>query len=266
VTASASRRTLAGRNVVVTRPADQAEALVRLLAERGARPFVAPTIRVTPADAAELDRAVSELSHRSFAWLILTSRAGVEALFERSRVAGVEPRELPVHVAAVGAGTARALAEWDVTPDLVPTTFTTEALGQAFPAGSGRVLLARADIAPEGLEAALEAKGWIPERVDAYRTEVAETIPEDVSRALGDGVVDAVTFTSASTVRGFLRLLGEEAGSLFARANAPAIVCIGPVTAREAESGGLVVDGIAHPHTIEGLVAALERILGPQAG
>ncbi len=132
------------------------------------------------------------------------------------------------------------------------------------PEGTGRVLLARADIAPDGLETVLQAKGWSPERVDAYRTELATEIPSVVRKALEAGAVDAVTFTSASTVRGFLQAAGHSAEPGLPFARRPAVVCIGPVTAREAEYGGLVVDAIAGPHTIEGLVRALEHVLSPR--
>jgi uroporphyrinogen-III synthase len=70
--------------------------------------------------------------------------------------------------------------------------------------------------------------------------------------------VDAVTFTSASTVRGFVGALGTLKGN-------PRVVCIGPVTAREAREHGLRVHAVASPHTIEGLVAAVERALTPRA-
>jgi uroporphyrinogen-III synthase len=69
--------------------------------------------------------------------------------------------------------------------------------------------------------------------------------------------VDAVTFTSASTVRGFVRALGAVKG-------APKVVCIGPVTAREARAHGLTVHAVATPHTVEGLVEAVERALAPR--
>jgi uroporphyrinogen-III synthase len=259
-------RTLDGRTVLVTRPADQAAELVGLLERRGARPLVAPAIRVIPADPSELDRTLARLVAGEFDWLVLTSRAGVDALFERARTGGIGPGELPVRVAAVGAGTAAALVPWGVAAEVVPETFTTEALGEAFPEGSGRVLLARADIAPEGLEASLAGKGWTTERVVAYRTQLADSMPGEARAALLQGRIDAVTFTSASTVRGFLRAAGGDGVPTLGGAGRPAVVCIGPVTAEEANSGGLVVDAVAVPHTIEGLVAALERVLGPPAG
>src|SRR5207245_1090002 len=82
--------------------------------------------------------------------------------------AGIEASAPPASVAVVGDGTAGALRDRGVEPALVPGTFTTEALGRAMPTGTGRVLLARADIAPDGLQGALSAKGWTPVRVDAY--------------------------------------------------------------------------------------------------
>ncbi len=118
------------------------------------------------------------------------------------------------------------------------------------------MLCARADIAPEGLERAFEAKGWSAVRVDAYRTRMPRSLPPEARAALRAGSVHAVTFTSASTVRGFLGALGPVRGL-------PKVVCIGPVTAREARARGLTVHAVARPHTVEGLVDAVERALRP---
>ena len=160
-------------------------------------------------------------------------------------------------VAAIGDGTAAAFRRWARRdPDLQPTTFTTTALARAFPRGSGRVLTARADIAPEGLEDALVRKGWRAVRVVAYRTLFATSLPREARDALRRGEVDAVTFTSASTVRGFVNVLGAAKGT-------PKVVCIGPVTAAAARAAGLRPASVAKPHTIEGVVAALERALPP---
>jgi len=247
-----SPRALSGRTVVVTRPADQSADLVASLRRLGARPIVAPTIEIVPARSAELTRALRDLEAPAFAWLTLTSRATVQMLAERlagpSALAGTK-------VAAIGDGTAAAFRRWSGRdPDLVPATFTTAGLARAFPRGAGRVLCARADIAPEGLEAALARKGWTPTRVDAYRTRMPRALAKDARDALRAGEVDAVTFTSASTVRGFVGALGVVKGS-------PKVVCIGPVTAKEARAHGLTVHAVARPHTIEGVTEALLRVL-----
>jgi uroporphyrinogen-III synthase len=252
-------RPLEGQVVLVTRPRARAAELVALLASRGAIPLVAPAVEVRPAPAGPLERAGTQLTSGRFEWATFTSRAAVEALAEPLRT-GVSAGRL-AHVAAVGDGTAAALRELGVEPELVPARFTTEALGRAFPRGAGRVLLARADIAPDGLEDALRDKGWTPIRVDAYRTRLSSRLPPPAARALREGRVDALTFTSASTVEGFIRMAG---GGLGARRRRPRVACIGPVTARAARRLGLRVDAVASPHTIEGLVEAVERALRPR--
>jgi uroporphyrinogen-III synthase len=233
-----------------------------MLEERGAEAIVAPAIEVLPASAGALDRAVSELTRGEFAWVVVTSRAGVEAVFGRlgAEKDGRGRHDVPALVAAVGEGTAGALRERGIEPDLVPTTFTTSALGKAMPRGNGKVLLARADIAPPGLDQAVRKKGWTPVRVDAYRTQLASGLPAAAGDALRQGRVDVVTFTSASTVEGFLaaaRSLVDEGATL------PPAVCIGPVTAAAAREAGISVVAEGRPHTIEGLVAALERAMAP---
>jgi len=249
------KRTLAGRTILVTRPAEQAARMVRELERRGARVLVAPTIRLAPARSAALTTALKDLAAGRFEWIALTSAATVEMLRERLS----SPADVRAKVAAIGEGTSAAFRRWSRRdPDLRPTTFTTTALARAFPRGSGSVLCARADIAPEGLEEALSRKGWETVRVEAYRTIFATSLPREARDALQRGEVDAVTFTSASTVRGFLNARGAAKGT-------PDVVCIGPVTAAAARDAGLRPAAVASPHTIEGLVAALERVL-PSSG
>jgi uroporphyrinogen-III synthase len=246
-----SSRSLAGRTIIVTRPADQSAPLVKLLDQRGAHAVVAPSIELVPARSAALTAALRDLASGEYEWITLTSRATVDML--AARLAG--PGDVRAKVAVIGDGTAAAFMKWaGRKPDLQPATFTTAALARAFPRGAGRVLCARADIAPEGLEDTLATKGWTPTRVDAYRTRMPRTLPPDAREALKSGSVDAVTFTSASTVRGFVGALGTVTGS-------PKVVCIGPVTAKEARAHGLTVHAVAAPHTMEGLVSALERVL-----
>jgi uroporphyrinogen-III synthase len=243
--------TLAGRVVLVTRPADEAGALVRPLERRGATAVLAPAIRIAPARSAALTRALRDLAAGRFAWIVLTSPRTVGMLEARLR----SPADLRARVAAIGDGTAGAFRRWSRrSADVRPETFTTAALARAFPRGEGRVLCARADIAPAGLEDALAAKGWTPTRVDAYRTVLARSLPAEARALLRAGRVDAITFTSASTVRGFVGALGALSGD-------PRVVCIGPVTARAAREHGLTVHAVARPHTLDGVVDGVERAL-----
>lgn len=244
------KRTLAGKVVLVTRPRDQVGELARALEARGARTIAAPAVEIVPTRSAELTEALRELVAARFDWITLTSGNTVDVLAGR-----LSPDDVRARVAVIGEGTAEAFRRFTGRdPDLMPSTFTTSALSRAFPRGTGRVLCARADIAPEGLEEALAAKGWDPVRVHAYRTRTPSTLPREARDALRDGEIDAITFTSASTVRGFVGATGAVRGN-------PKVVCIGPVTAREARSRGLRVSAVASPHTIEGLVQAVERTL-----
>jgi len=248
-----SRDPLRGRTILLTRPAERADPLARALRARGSKPLAAPTIRIVGAASAAMRREAEHLADERFDWLILTSAATVDAL----RGSGLSARDVRAKVAVIGDATAEALTRWTRRPpDLQPRTFTTEALARAFPRGSGRVFLPRADVAPEGLEDALRTKGWKVKRLTAYRTVPARSLPTAARAALRAGTVDAITFTSASTVRGFVTALGTNVVK-----GSPKVVCIGPVTSREARARGLPVHAVARPHTMEGLIRALERAL-----
>jgi uroporphyrinogen-III synthase len=162
-------------------------------------------------------------------------------------------RARTVGVAAVGPATAAALRDWGVEPDLVPEVATTAAVGRAFPAGRGTVLLARADLANPELAAAIAAKGWRTREVVAYRTVPVEALDPAARRRLDGGQVDWVAFTAASTVTGFLRGYGGPPPP------GVRVAAIGPVTAGAARSGGMRVAATAAEHTIAGLVEAIER-------
>jgi len=248
------RSPLAGRTILVTRPADRSARLLAELERRGAHVIVAPAIELRPVRSGALTEALGELARGAFDWVVLTSPATIRMLAERLD----SPRDIRASVAAIGDGTAAAFRRYARRDaDLVPRSFTTEALARAFPHGSGRVLTPRADIAPDGLEEALAAKGWKPLRVDAYRTLYARSLPREARVPLACGEVDALTFTSASTVRGFVGAIEVVKGN-------PKVVCIGPVTAREARAHGLHVHAVADPHTTAGLVTRLERLFAPR--
>jgi uroporphyrinogen-III synthase len=234
-----------------------ARGLLTRLQELGAEPIEAPAIDLDPPEpGGELDDAIRGVAAGRYAWVAFTSAAGVAAWADRASALGA--RHVPARLAAVGSATAEALKARVRAPDLVPPRFTTAALATAFPSGSGSVLLPRADLAAEELEEALRRKGWSPVRVDAYRVSLAESLPPEGRRALEEGRVDAITFTSPSTVEGFVRLAGAPEG--------PAVVCIGPVTAEAARKAGLGVAAVAEPHTTDGLVEAVLRALDRDDG
>jgi uroporphyrinogen-III synthase len=246
---------LAGRTILVTRPVEQAESFAARLRELGANAIPAPTIELEgPEAGGPLDDAIREAAGGAFAWVVFTSAAGVRTWWRR--LEAIEAGPPKARVAVVGDSTAGALAEHGVEPNLVPERFTTEALGEAFPEGKGRLLLARADLATETLEQVLRAKGWDPSRVDAYTVRSATALPDAARRAIERHEVDAVIFTSPSTVDGYL--------SLAIAATRPPAICIGPVTAAAAARVGFEVAAVADPHTEDGLIDAVVQLFPPE--
>ena len=264
---TAARPPLAGLTVLVPRARDQAGDLSALLRARGAEPLEVPTIEIRPvASTAELDRAVADLAAARFDWVVLTSVNGVAAVRARAEALGHGPAAVATaRVAAVGPATEAALRTWGVTPDLVPEVATTAALGAAFPpraagSGSGRVLLARADLANPELGVTLRDKGWAASEVVAYHTVPVGTLDPAARRRLDGGEVDWVAFTASSTVEGFLRGYGGPPPP------GVRVAAIGPVTAGTARSAGIRVAATAADHTIGGLVAAIEHAVAGGVG
>jgi uroporphyrinogen III methyltransferase/synthase len=262
---TAARPPLAGLTVLVPRARDQAGDFSALLRARGAEPLEVPTIEIRPvASTAELDRAVAGLAAGRFAWVVLTSVNGVAAVRDRAEALGHGPAAVATaRVAAVGPATEAALRAWGIAPDLVPEVATTAALGQAFPArsgaaGSGRVLLARADLANPELAVAVRAKGWDTVEVVAYHTVPVGALDPAARRRLDGGEVDWVAFTASSTVEGFLRGYGGPPPP------GVRVAAIGPVTAGTARSAGIPVAVTAADHTIGGLVAAIEHAVAAE--
>jgi uroporphyrinogen III methyltransferase/synthase len=246
---------LTGLTVLVPRARDQASDFSALLRSRGAEPLEVPTIEIRPvATTDELDRAVEDLAAGHFDWVVLTSVNGVAALRARAEASGRGPAALgAARVAAVGPATEAALRAWGVAPDLVPEVATTAALGHAFPAGPGAVLLARADLANPELAVILRAKGWEATEVVAYHTVPLGRLDPAARRRLDGGEVDWVAFTASSTVEGFLRGYGGPPPP------GVRVAAIGPVTADTARSAGIPVATTATEHTIGGLVEAIEH-------
>lgn len=238
---------LTGARVVVTRATNQASSLVERLGALGAEVVAVPTIAVVePTDGGEALRATLGCLDE-YDWLVVTSANGAEQVVTHLAGMDIPPA---IKVGVIGPGTADALAREGITPDLVPDRFVAEGLLADFPpppTQGGRVLLAQAAGARPVLADGLAAAGWQVERVEAYRTVHPAVDGELADRARS---ADVVTFTSASTVTGYVAAVGL--------APPPrAVACIGPVTAEAARSAGLQVDAVAEPHTIDGLVDAV---------
>jgi uroporphyrinogen III methyltransferase/synthase len=250
---------LAGRSVVVTRAREQAGPLCGALAARGATPVLFPTITVRPADdPGPVDAAIARLD--AYDWIVFTSANAARCFAERMALA--DRRGLPagLRAAAVGAATARTLADRQLPVAAMPEEFRGARIAAALgDLGGRRVLLPRADIGREETAAALRAAGATVDDVTVYHTVPAAADPAG-RRALEAGV-DAVTFTSPSTVRNFVLLLGADARRLVRDS---VIACIGPVTAEALREAAFPAPVQPAVYTVDALVDALaERFAAP---
>ncbi len=258
-----ARRPLLGRRIVVTRAREQASALSDLLRAKGAEPVEFPVISIARLpDDGELDKALADLSR--YAWIVLTSANAVPVLSERLAALGLDGRAFArTKIACIGPATAEALRQQiGLRADFTPTEAVAEAILAQWPDGDltgRRILLPRAREARDLLPDQLRERGAAVDVLAAYETVLDEADAPALRAELERGAIDAITFTSSSTVRNFAQALTQgdltRLRDLLARTT---LAAIGPITADTAREMGLTVALSADDHTIPGLVAALE--------
>ncbi|HEY2907861.1 MAG TPA: uroporphyrinogen-III C-methyltransferase [Vicinamibacterales bacterium] len=262
-------RPLFGKRVLITRPREQAEEFVQLLEAAGADPIEAPMIRISPpADYQSLDDACARAG--SFQWIVFSSTNAVDAFVERLLLTPQDLRVLHgVKLCAVGAATASRIAHFGLKVDLTPAEYRAEALLQAISNGADitglEVLLPHGDIGRELLADELRKRGANVTEAIAYRTVIAEAAREgepDIYRMLLERRIDVVTFTSPSSVRNFVKVLGAEpAADLLATT---IVASIGPVTAEAAAQCHIKTTIVPATYTVPALVAAIVEYVEQQ--
>jgi uroporphyrinogen III methyltransferase / synthase len=252
------KKPLFGRSIVVTRAREQSSVFAEKLEGLGAETIEFPVIKVLPPlDWGPLDRALNQL--HSYRWIIFTSENGVKSFFSRLKEIGNDIRDLKeAAVCAIGPKTREALEGRGLKVAYVPAEYRAEAIleqlrGRIKP--KDRVLLPRADIARPVLPVELEKMGAEVDNIIAYRTERGDANAPFLLEKLEAGEIDMITFTSSSTVRNLLDIIGSQNVSLLDKI---AVAAIGPVTAATARENGLDVVVEAEDYTIDGLVEAVE--------
>src|SRR3990172_10176741 len=255
------KRPLFGRTIVVTRARDQASDFARELEELGARVIEFPTIKIAePEDISPLDHAVRNLS--KFHWVIFTSVNGVEAFFRRLSHLGMDARELKgVKICAIGPATADEVRKHCLNVDCQQSKYVAEEVLEEITRREDlrgkRVLMPRADIARSFLPEELNKLGAEAVEVTAYRTVLAEAGDKKLLDRLMAGEVDVVTFTSSSTVRNFVQLIGKK--NLTRLNGKVRFASIGPITTGTAKELGINISMEAKKYTIPGLVEVIEE-------
>jgi uroporphyrinogen-III synthase len=258
---------LAGVRIVVGRARHQASALSVGLRKLGATVFEIPFIEIRkPRSHQPLDIALKNL--RDYDWLILTSVNGVDAFLQRLRKLGLNGKQLKhLKVAAIGPATKQAMEKHGIQVDVIPEEYVAESVVESLRNRvlGKRVLLARARVARDVIPRELRKLGARVDVVEAYET----VIPHSSRTRLRAMLTNAkrrphvITFTSSSTVRNFVKLLGNtvwrarprprKAGSV----EEIRLASIGPITSSTLRELGLRVDIEAKEYTIPGLIKAL---------
>lgn len=252
---------LSGLRILVTRAQHQAGSLARMLRERSAEVEEIPTIEIRPpADSAALDAALRDLAQ--YDWLILTSVNGVEALFRRAQELGADVSPLKsTQICAIGPATRRAIEKRRLNVAVVPQQYVAEAVVDALrPQVRGkRVLLVRAQEARDVIPRELQQAGAEVTVAAAYETVVPHGARERLQAALAsEQRPDMITFTSSSTVRHLVSLLGG-AGAARQQLSAIALASIGPVTSATLREAGLQPSMEAAEYTMAGLADAIAQ-------
>ncbi len=247
---------LFGKRILVTRSREQASALDDILSLEGAEPIEIPTIKIEPTLSQDhLDNVLSRLAE--FHWLLFTSVNGVEAFFAHLHQHGLDSRKLyGLKVCAIGEATATALRKYGIQADLIPQEYSSHGILACLKEEGikgKRLLLPCSQLINRDLIQGLSQLGAEVEQVISYRTLPVDSGKSKVKELLIKGEIDAITFTSPSTVRGLISMLESKVEAL----NKAFIACIGPITAAAASESKLRVDMIAKEYTINGLVAAL---------
>jgi len=252
------KRPLFGKKIVITRARAQASALVSMLTNLGAQCIEIPTIQIAPPkDNGPLKKAIEHID--DYDWLVLTSVNGVKFFFDTLFEMGKDVRILGhLKFACIGPVTKERLKAFGIISDILPETYRAESVIEAFSSidiKDKNILLPRAKKARTILPEELTKMGAKIDEVAAYETRLDDTGKETLISLLEKNEIDAVTFTSSSTVSNFMSQIASENKKELLKNIITA--SIGPITSDTARSLGIEPDLEAKEYTIQGLVDSL---------
>jgi uroporphyrinogen-III synthase len=259
-----SGKPLHGIRVLVGRARHQAGSLSAQLRQLGADVLEIPFIEIRkPPSFKPLDTALKNLA--TYDWLILTSVNGVEAMWQRlAKLRFTKEWLRHLRVAAIGPATKKAIEDRGTKVHVVPEEYVAESVVQNLrkQVKGKRVLLVRAKVARDVIPRELREAGAQVDVYEAYETVVPKSSRTRLRAALrhAKSRPHVITFTSSSTAKNFVTLLGSAKGGRKGRARnleGITLVSIGPVTSATLRELHLGVDAEATQYTIPGLIKAI---------
>jgi len=255
---------LSGVRVLVGRARHQAGAFSTELRKLEATVLEIPFIEIRrPRSFKPLDSALQNLDR--YDWLILTSANGAKAMWDRLTRLRLTKNLKHLRIAAIGPATKKAIERHGVKVDVVPKEYVAESVVRSLRGRvkGKRVLLVRAKVARDVIPRELRRAGAQVQVVEAYETVVPQSSRTRLRNALGNPRrrPHVVTFTSSSTARNFVALLGARGTNL----SGIWLASIGPVTSSTLRELGLRVDIEAKQFTIPGLIEAILRTVASRS-
>jgi len=255
------KKPLAGITVLITRAEKQAEPFAKLLKEHGADTVLFPTIEIVPAES-EREIAGAVQNVQTYDYILFTSTNGVHYFMQFVEKYYNDPSHLKsVPTIAVGEKTKSAIESYGLNVSVTPSAYYSEGLAkhlQQIPMKGKRVLFPRGELGRELLIDVLQNMSAIVDPIVVYRTVLPQNdlLTQQVIQRFEQSQIDVVTFTSPSTLKNFLTLIGEKRAKRFLRGGAK-IAVIGPTTKREADKYSVSVHVIAEQSTLPALTEAI---------
>lgn len=251
------KKPLFGKRVVVTRSLQQASTLTAGLIELGAQVIEMPAIKIASKNIGLLQMKIDRLEE--YTHLMFTSKNGVE-IFMRELFRKRDARSLHgIKLCAIGSGTRKALLSYGLRTDIMPTTYVAESLFEELEkhiSSESKILFPGASMSRDYLKQKLEEICTVDE-VKIYDTMIEEPCEEVIEEVLRNKP-DYITFTSSSTVKNTITLLGDKVGDVLSNGKTK-IISIGPITSKTVIESGYEVYAEAQKHDIESLIRILAQ-------
>lgn len=242
------KQALKNLKVVIPRPIEQADEFSNKLIELGAEPILFPLIKV---EAINKKPLVKLFNNNSFDWIIFTSSAAVRFFFDV-----ISPNEIKNKIAVVGTQTQKVVESYGLKVTFVPSAATAKKLVKEIPLNKGeKVLIPRSKIAGNAIIDLLKKRGINVTIHETYNNTPIEYDIDEIHQKI-NVLTDYITFTSASTVKGFYKQIKKAGINILEQK----LVSIGPSTTKAANDLGIKIDATAETHNVEGLIEAIIKL------
>jgi len=218
-----------------------------------------PTIKITPTTLTVKQKQLLK-NLQQFNWIVFTSKNGVRFFLKALTDLGISPDVLANQkLAAVGDETSHQLESYQLKATFIPSTFTTQSLGEKLPIKKDeKILLPRADLVTPKLAETLTDRGGDVTNLPIYHTRLGSRPDPEFEKLLLENRIAFITFTSSSTVKGFIKQLTNQ--QIKEAALKCEVLSIGPVTTHTLKMIGFTNIHTAKTHTMEGIFKMLQEI------